>query len=387
MSLHADLSQEAKQRLASERRKSTIASLVISLLVIGIIFIGLGFFLLPNLYKKTPTIITYSASLQEETEPTQKQVNTQVQRKPSAPSVSTAPVIASTNISAVSIPVPDIAADVPSVEFGDGNDFGDGWSDDAGSGAGGGMFGSANSIPGALKGRLYDLKQSRDGEPIEYDSGTDFAEFAKRAEKRNFTEAAFSKYFQAPNELNLTSLAVAYVSADKGPEYFGAKDTIKPSGWMAVYSGSIAAPANGKFRFRGASDDYLVLNVNNRTNLVACWPGLQEQIAGRWESTPQEGSTASPLGQATLHAGKWLNLNEGEVIDITLAIGERPGGKVGFILEVEQEGVNYRTAEDGRKILPLFTTHAFSEDEMNDIKQKFSGYEIEWENVPVFGMK
>jgi hypothetical protein len=77
----------------------------------------------------------------------------------------------------------------------------------------------------------------------------------------------------------------------------------------------------------------------------------------------------------------------GQQIEISLAIGERPGGMVGFLLEVEKEGETYRTSADGRKILPLFTTHPFTDAERTEIQGRFGGYELEWEKVPVFGIR
>lgn len=388
MSIHIDIKPEAKARLAREKRASTITSIAISVLLIALIMLSLGLFLLPNLFKESPTILTYKSQVIKEEEQNQKKVNTNVQRKPSAPSSTQVRVIASTAVSEISIPVPDVTMATPTVEFGDGDDFGTGWGEGAGNGGGGGMFGSNNSIPGALKGRLFDFKQDRSGKDIKYNPDSkNYAGITKRMESRRFSFSAFTDYFEAPNELNLTHLAIPFTPADKGPEYFGAKKTIKPSGWMAAYHGRIAAPATGRYRFRAAADDVLVLLIDSRRNLVACWPSIQSDIAGSWKSTPQQGSTQSPLGDAQLHAGDWMSLTGGRPFDITLAVGERPGGMVGFVLEVEKEGETYRTAKNGRKILPLFTTHAFTDAEKQEIKSKFGGYEFEWNKVPVFGIK
>ena len=65
----------------------------------------------------------------------------------------------------------------------------------------------------------------------------------------------------------------------------------------------------------------------------------------------------------------------------------RVGGMVGFVLEIEQEGVGYRTDANGRKVLPLFTTTPFTDEERREIQDRFQGYEFEWDNVPVFGVK
>ena len=269
------------------------------------------------------------------------------------------------------------------------DDFGGVWGNDGNpgeAGHGGSMFGSSTSISGALKGRLYDFKQDRKGEPIAYNSSTgNYADILKSAERRDFSASSFSDYFAAPNELFLTSLAIPFSSASLGPEYFGAKDTIKPSGWVAVYTGLITAPSTGKFRLRGASDDFMVVLVEGRRNLVACWPDLQTVVAGNWEGGEIEGSRKSPLGGAQLHAGDWLDLRAGETVEITIAVGERPGGSVGFVLEIEEKGRNYRTDPNGRTILPLFTTRPFAAEERAEIEKRFGSYLFEWEDVPVFG--
>ncbi|MFM2199513.1 MAG: hypothetical protein RLZZ505_2945 [Verrucomicrobiota bacterium] len=388
MSIHVKPNAEAEKALQQQKRNSTILSMVTSVLVVTLVALLLGIFLLPNLVKESPVIVTYSATTQEESKEVVKKVQTNPARKPSAPSSSMAKVIAANATSPVSIPVPDVSADVPSVDYGSGDDFGTGWEGNGFGAGGGSMFGSSTAIPGALRGRLYDLKQSRSGRPISYDSSAPkFANIAKNVERRRFTPSAFSDYFEAPTELSLTNLAIPFSSASLGPEYFGAKDSIQPSGWIAAYHGRIAAPEAGRYRFRAAADDFLVALVNSRRYLVACYPDLHPQVLGDFANAAQQGSTRSPLGDAQLHAGEWISMKPGQVIEISLAIGERPGGMVGFVLEVEKEGETYRTAPDGRKILPLFTTHPFTDEERNEIQGRFGGYEFEWEKVPVFGIR
>ena len=139
MSIHAQLSQEAQARLNAQKRTSTISSIVISILVIVMILLVLGIFLLPNITKDIPTIVTYSASLTEDTDLNVKKINNQIQRKPSAPSSSMAKVIAASTSSPTAIPVPDIDVITPNADFGDGEDFGGGWGDGDGTSAGGGF--------------------------------------------------------------------------------------------------------------------------------------------------------------------------------------------------------------------------------------------------------
>ena len=149
MSIHANLSPEALARLQQQRRNSTISSFVVSILVVVLIALILGIFLLPNIVKETPVIVTYASSLDEETKVEEKKVTTKVMRKPSSPSSSMAKVIAANTQSPTAVPVPEQLTNAPSLDFGDGDDFGAGWGDADGSGGGGGFAG----IPATMKAR------------------------------------------------------------------------------------------------------------------------------------------------------------------------------------------------------------------------------------------
>ncbi|MDB4652851.1 terpene cyclase/mutase family protein [Akkermansiaceae bacterium] len=149
MSLHAQLSPEAQARLASQQRMSTITSLIIALLLM--VLVGLILWIiamnLPN--KNIPQLVSYNGTPESEENLKQKKVQTQIERKPSAPSASMSKVIAANTSSPTAVPVPEIDVPDPSTDFGDGNDFGDGWGDGDGSGAGGGF----GNIPTAMKKR------------------------------------------------------------------------------------------------------------------------------------------------------------------------------------------------------------------------------------------
>lgn len=149
MSIHAQISEEAQARLNAQKRNSTISSLVIAALVITLIFLVLGYFLLPNIIKESPTIVTYTSSMTEETDVQQKKVTNQIQRKPSAPANSMTKVIASNTASPTAIPVPDIEVLTPNADFGDGEDFGGGWGEAGDMGSGGGF----SAIPATMRKR------------------------------------------------------------------------------------------------------------------------------------------------------------------------------------------------------------------------------------------
>lgn len=167
MSLHAQLSPEALARLEAQKRNSVITSIVIAFLVITLVVLILLFILLPALRIEPPVIVTYNSGLPDREEMDQKEINPQIQRKPSAPSSSMAKVIASTNPSPTAIPVPETEAD-PNLDFGSGDDFGAGWG--SGGDGGGGGFGN---IPATMKkrcskeDRLARLKENGGNEQCE----------------------------------------------------------------------------------------------------------------------------------------------------------------------------------------------------------------------------
>ncbi len=147
MSLHAQLTPEAEARLEAQKKNSVITSIVIALLAITLVILILLFILLPALNLKSPTIVTYNSGLPDEDTLDQKEINPQIQRKPSAPSSSMAKVIASTTPSPTAVPVPETEAE-PNLDFGSGDDFGAGWG--SGGDGGGGGFGN---IPAVMRKR------------------------------------------------------------------------------------------------------------------------------------------------------------------------------------------------------------------------------------------
>jgi hypothetical protein len=149
MSLHAQLSPEAQARLQAQRRNSTISSIIISILVIVLLALILAFIFLPPFIRETPTIVSYAGTTVTEENLEVKKMNTSVERKPSAPSSSMAKVIAANTVSPTAVPVPEVDVPDPSTDFGNGDDFGDGWGS-GGDGGGGGGFGN---IPATMKKR------------------------------------------------------------------------------------------------------------------------------------------------------------------------------------------------------------------------------------------
>jgi len=374
-------------RLRRQRRSSTIASLLMSVLFITVVALILSFFILDSMTREAPVIVTYQANTPEEKPAEAKKVLSNLTRMPSAPSSVMAKVIASNAVSPMAVPVPEQEVTEPSLDFGSNDDFGKGWGDGFGDGAGvggGGGFGSGSGTSGGLPGVLYDLKQDRNNKPLPHSMPIYDTKLTEIQD--GFRDSTLNQYFRAPKVLFLTHLAVPLKNASEGPASFNAQDSIKPMYWMAHYSGTLIVPRTGSYRFSGTGDNYLHVKINNRTCLH-----FGAAIPKGWQPTPPtEQNHQSPYVKGwRLHYGDWLDLRAVQEIRIDLGIGESGGGMVGFILQVEERGGKYRTDpnNNNRPILPLFTTTPFSPDEIHRLNSEFGGYEIDFNNVPVFRIK
>ncbi|YCM46608.1 VWA domain-containing protein [Verrucomicrobiaceae bacterium 227] len=138
MSLHANLSPETRARLAAQKRTSTITSIIVAILMTVLVGIILLLINMAMESKEIPQLVSYSQDSSKDKELRPKKVQTQVEKKPAAPSSSMSRVIASNTTSPVAVPVPEIDVPDVSVEFGDGEGFGGGWGDGDGFGSGGG---------------------------------------------------------------------------------------------------------------------------------------------------------------------------------------------------------------------------------------------------------
>ncbi|MEO5712266.1 MAG: hypothetical protein ABIT37_02160 [Luteolibacter sp.] len=274
---------------------------------------------------------------------------------------------------------------------GPGNGLGNGLG--IGPGAGAGFmtpFGGNIAVDGSLPGRFYDFKQTAKGKPTEgYEIGRsiDYSSRVNDIQSAGFRDLAFRKFYQAPDTLYLTQIAIATTDANAAPEFFNVADKVKPSGWLIHYKGSVSVNRDITFRFAGAADDYLGVAAKGHMVLISAWPSLRGEVSQRWKAElPIDDQGASHIPGSGLTTGNWIKLKRGESLDLSIGIGERPGGKVGFALLIEEKGVEYRTGSNGAKVLPLFTTQPISQTTRDRITKDFKNWEFEWENVPVFAV-
>jgi len=164
MSIHA-IQPETEARIRKQRRNSFIASSVIGILVVVMLMLILSLLMLSPLFKETPTIVTYAASSEQAPDLQDKKISIQPKRKPSSPSSSMVKVIAAATTSPTSVPVPDVEVTVPTMDFGDGDDFGTGWDSGEGFGqAGGGATFFNQKVKAERIAYVIDYSQSMRGE-------------------------------------------------------------------------------------------------------------------------------------------------------------------------------------------------------------------------------
>lgn len=211
---------------------------------------------------------------------------------------------------------------------------------------GGTVFGFQERLEGDLVGTMYDLKRNARGDPRVPQYARDIGTIMSG----RMAPSAFSEFYRLPRRLYLTHLFVPYSAATTGPAAFGVQDLMEPTQWVVHYTGELQPRTGGRFRFVGMFDDLLVVAINGRTVLEFLWTGDPSPWA------PSDFVDAHPcFAGKPLVYGDWVTLPDDQPTRIDILVGEHPGGRVGGVLLLQQEGVNYPVEANGRPILPIFT--------------------------------
>ncbi|MGJ8671356.1 hypothetical protein [Rubritalea sp.] len=388
MSLHANLSTEAQLALESQKKKSTFYSIIISILICALLVIILSILVMATVSKKTPELVSYSMGVAETESIEKPEIVNEVARTPSAPSQMTS-VIASSAAASMSIPTVDFSLDTASIEFGAGEDFGDGIDGDlfgdssAATGAASG-FGSSSKVLGTIEGHFYDFKQDRRGRPAEgYRVGNkSFTAQINKFHQARFKESGLRDHFKADKTLYSRFIAIPNSKADAAPRFFGVENEVKPSGWLVHYSGELKAAKTGRYRLVGHGDDYVGAAINGKPALVGAWTSIASAVKIDGANAESQPNHRGPFKQNLIY-GRWFDLKEGETFKVDVAIGENPGGWVGFVLLVEEEGEKYKKDKQGNPILPPFTFGDLVAEDKESF-EKFEGWEFDLKNIPSF---
>jgi len=227
------------------------------------------------------------------------------------------------------------------------------------------VFGEESKSETALVGVLYDLKQTQDHTATSVDPNS-YSKVVQEFLLKNWDEAVLNRYYRVSKPLYTTQIFIPNMDANTAPKAFGAEKMVKPGRWVIHYKGQVSPPTEGTYRFWGCADDAMAVAVNGKTELVACRPDMVVAMTDiQWKSTEKPGAQAA---DDPLIAGDWFEVKQGEIIDLDVIIGERPGGLFNAFLMVEKKGETYEKDARGNPILPIFQVAAYETPMVDDLK-------------------
>ncbi|MDF7799086.1 hypothetical protein P4C99_06400 [Pontiellaceae bacterium B1224] len=244
-------------------------------------------------------------------------------------------------------------------------------------------FGGGMSIGNDFEGTFYDMKRRRDGSLYPY-STEEFRHDVKEFMVRGWKPSVWAKYYRAPKKLYTTHFMIPPLPANLAPEAFGQSGTAAGL-FMLHYKGKLVYPEDITFRFRGHGDELFAVRVDGKINLIACWPGANEDaFASLWQSDASD-SRRFVLGNQYAVIGDWITLKAGEPVDMDVIFGEVNGAISCYMLVVEVKGEEYPTNPYrlGPK-LPMFKTEEPTLTMAEDIWYRLDPGDASVTNGPVF---
>lgn len=216
-------------------------------------------------------------------------------------------------------------------------------------------FGVREASGASLIGMLYDFKQTQTREKTPVDPRK-YAHIVDTFLSMNWDDAVLKSYYKVTRPLYLTEIYIPMMSADAAPKAFDVEKIVAPRMWLVHYKGQIAAPASGRYRFVGYADDWIAVAINQKTVLVSNRDDTKLPQTN-WKSSEKDGMQ---IGNGRLRYGDWFEFTEGAVLDLDVAMGERPGGNFCAFLMIQKEGDVYTKNQQGDPVLPLFQLAAKS---------------------------
>ncbi len=220
------------------------------------------------------------------------------------------------------------------------------------------LFGGDRSTGNELSGTFYDLRKTDKGSATQMNQQK-YDELIRRFVS-SWKPSILRRYAKAPKTKYATVFCMPVVSASAAPEAFGVDGSKNPM-WLIHYTGSIAAPESGHYRFCGQGDDILYIRLKRRLVLDASWPSLYGRLS-KWDSD-DDNNRVFPLGNNQMVIGDWFKMEKGVPMEIDILLGEGYGGLFNCRLLIEKKGGEYRQASythgessGTRPILPIFKT-------------------------------
>lgn len=208
------------------------------------------------------------------------------------------------------------------------------WGKSSGKGSWGQGFGSMEKDDLKLMGRLYDLKQDRDGKATNI-TPENFWKTLRSFLESNLNPDRLKNYFQS-KPVYTAQIYIPFRSAAEGPRAFGLEGQVMPSWWFVHYQGGFSPPKSGFYRFWSRADDTLIVLVDGKPVLdvsrvndgAFAEPKSAEGNPSRWKNK-KNFSNDSPF------AGDWMDLKEGSTYKLDILVAEGQGGDFEALLMIE----------------------------------------------------
>ena len=243
------------------------------------------------------------------------------------------------------------------------------------------IFGGGQSIGNDFVGTFYDLKRDRSGRPTPM-SWAKLLEDSKDFIRKGWKPSEFARYYPSPKKLYATTFAVPSMLSSLAPAAFGEEDTLGYF-WLVHYKGQLVHSEGLTFRFRGTSDDIMVVGVDGEVVLSACiktgWVDFSRDITPHWQS-----DSADSRKHFGFEVGDWITLEPGVPLEMNVIIGEIPGGAFSAMLVVEVQGEEYANNIRGAPVFPIFKTAEVSRDLHETIYANLVEGMVNITNGPVF---
>ncbi|MDA3835893.1 MAG: hypothetical protein PF495_21190 [Spirochaetales bacterium] len=241
-----------------------------------------------------------------------------------------------------------------------------------------------------LVGTFYDFKRNRTGRVVGWENTQGKKESWLRAGTK-FMESGcnpqiFSKYYQSAKKLYTKCLVVSPTYSSIAPSAFDSdSDNVGAGFWVVHYRGKLIHKDGVTFRFVCAADYFIVILVDNEIVWAGVW-NTPERISDYRQLTsyaPRYGTRQFFIGNDRAMAGEWITLEPGVARNLDIVIGDE-NGECGFIIAVEEQGVEYEKSAQGGPLYPIFKTDVLSHDVVDQIFKDLPEGEVSVTNGPVF---
>lgn len=244
------------------------------------------------------------------------------------------------------------------------------------------LLGSRVSLGNDLVGTYYDTKRDRTGKKISC-SATMYKDTAHRFMRSGWDRSVLNRFYHSPTRLYAQAIVIPETMATMAPLAFADKEGVGAL-WLVHYKGSLVHKDGIKFRFWGSANEFMIVRVDRKIVLGACWNDERRGvvIGNLWKSSDIR-SDNWYWGRGYVQIGDWITLEPGVPLDMEILLGDN-GASTGFILAVEEEGVEYERSGQGAPILPVFRTAELSRDYLDAIYRELPEGEVCLTNGPIF---